>query len=60
VSGIPANRLASLVREPRRGHAGLPVVPLFAGYDVAAGVGRILGYEVAGGVYESSDFDGRG
>jgi proteasome beta subunit len=56
-----ANRLSSLVRG-NLGAAmqGLAVIPLFAGYDVHAGVGRIFTYEVAGGVYESPEFDGIG
>jgi proteasome beta subunit len=48
-----ANRLAKMVRD-NLGAAmqGLAVVPLFAGYDEEAGVGRIFSYDVAGGPYE--------
>jgi len=48
-----ANRLAKMVRD-NLGPAmqGLAVVPLFAGYDEDAGVGRIFSYDVAGGPYE--------
>ena len=48
-----ANRLASMVRA-NLGAAmqGLAVVPLFAGYDTDAGVGRIFSYTVDGGRYE--------
>jgi proteasome beta subunit len=48
-----ANRLAKMVRD-NLGPAmqGLAVVPLFAGYDEEAGVGRIFSYDVAGGPYE--------
>jgi len=51
-----ANRLATVVR------AGLPlamrglaVVPLFAGYDLERGVGRIFSYDVTGGRYEERE-----
>jgi proteasome beta subunit len=35
---------------------GLAVVPLFAGYDLAAGQGRIFSYDVTGGRYEETAF----
>jgi len=52
-----ANRLAALIRA-NLGLAmqGLAVVPLFAGYDVAAGQGRIFSYDVTGGRYEETAF----
>ncbi len=52
-----ANRLASLLRG-NLGLAmqGLAVVPLFAGYDLHAGVGRIFSYDVTGGRYEEQAF----
>ncbi len=52
-----ANRLAALIRA-NLGMAmqGLPVVPLFAGYDQYAGVGRIFSYDVTGGRYEEHAF----
>lgn len=34
---------------------GLAVVPLFAGYDLDAGRGRIVGYDVTGGRSEERD-----
>ena len=34
---------------------GLAVVPLFAGYDLARGRGRIFSYDVTGGRYEERD-----
>ena len=34
---------------------GLAVVPLFAGFDPAAGTGRIFSYDVTGGCYEEHD-----
>jgi proteasome beta subunit len=52
-----ANRLAKMVRD-NLGAAmqGLAVVPLFAGYDEEAGIGRIFSYDVAGGPYEEYRF----
>ncbi len=35
---------------------GLAVVPLFAGYDLDAGLGRIFSYDVTGGRYEEHGF----
>jgi proteasome beta subunit len=35
---------------------GLAVVPLFAGYDLESGEGRIFSYDVAGGRYEEHRF----
>ncbi|MCO6005462.1 proteasome subunit beta [Actinoallomurus purpureus] len=58
-----ARRLASLVQD-NLGAAmqGLVVVPLFAGYDLDRGVGRIYSFDVTGGPYEMADFhsDGSG
>lgn len=58
-----ANQLAQMVR----GHLamamqGFVVVPLFAGYDVRRGSGRIYTYDPTGGRYEETDFhaDGSG
>ena len=39
---------------------GLAVVPLFAGYDLRRGVGRIFTYDVTGGHYEEADFQATG
>jgi len=52
-----ANRLATLIRS-NLGMAmqGLAVVPLFAGYDMDAGQGRIFSYDVTGGRYEETAF----
>jgi proteasome beta subunit len=52
-----ANRLAALIRG-NLGLAmqGLAVVPLFAGYDLAAEQGRIFSYDVTGGKYEETAF----
>ncbi|MGZ4457812.1 MAG: proteasome subunit beta [Nocardioidaceae bacterium] len=52
-----ANRLAALIRS-NLGMAmqGLAVVPLFAGYDLAARQGRIFSYDLTGGRYEETAF----
>ncbi len=60
-----ANRLATMIRN-NLGAAlqGLAVIPLFAGYDVNAAepaqAGRIFSFDVAGGVYEETGYDGIG
>jgi proteasome beta subunit len=56
-----ANRLASMIRA-QLGLAmqGLAVVPLFAGYDVDDGGGRIYSYDVTGGCYREHDHHGVG
>ncbi len=56
-----ANRLASMIRS-NLGLAmqGLSVVPLFAGYDLQRGTGRIFSYDVTGGCYEEHDHHGVG
>ncbi|WP_141013293.1 proteasome subunit beta [Nocardioides sambongensis] len=52
-----ANRLSALIRG-NLGMAmqGLAVVPMFAGYDTARGIGRIFGYDVTGGRHEEASF----
>ncbi|KAA1415886.1 proteasome subunit beta [Nocardioides humilatus] len=52
-----ANRLSALIRA-NLGMAmqGLAVVPMFAGYDLAQGTGRIFGYDVTGGRHEERSF----
>jgi proteasome beta subunit len=52
-----ANRLAALIRS-NLGMAmqGLAVVPLFAGFDLEVGQGRIFSYDVTGGRYEETAF----
>ena len=51
-----ANRLASMIRG-NLGMAmqGLSVLPMFAGYDLDDGHGRIFSYDVTGGCYEEHD-----
>ncbi len=56
-----ANQLGQMVREHLpMAIQGLAVVPLFAGYDVARGTGRIFSYDVTGGHYEESEFNATG
>ena len=51
-----ANRLASMIRgQLGLAMQGLAVVPLFAGYDVEDGAGRIYSYDVTGGCYREHD-----
>ncbi|MER7419488.1 proteasome subunit beta [Micromonospora peucetia] len=60
-----ANRLASMIRG-NLGAAmqGLAVIPLFAGYDLAAKdparAGRIFSFDVTGGPYEETGYDAIG
>jgi proteasome beta subunit len=60
-----ANRLATMIRN-NLGAAlqGLAVIPIFAGYDLDAAdpakAGRIFSFDVAGGVYEETGYDGIG
>ena len=52
-----ANRLSALIRSNlAMAMQGLAVVPLFAGYDLHAGQGRIFSYDVTGGRYEEQAF----
>ena len=52
-----ANRLSALIRgNLPMAMQGLAVVPLFAGYDIDAGFGRIFSYDVTGGRYEETAF----
>jgi len=52
-----ANRLAALIRANlAMAMQGLAVVPLFAGFDLASGNGRIFSYDVTGGRYEETAF----
>jgi proteasome beta subunit len=51
-----ANRLSTMLRgNLPLALQGLAVVPLFAGYDLDRGVGRIFSYDVTGGRYEEHD-----
>ncbi|WP_445154360.1 proteasome subunit beta [Arthrobacter sp. Hor0625] len=51
-----ANRLGAMIRSNLpMAMQGLAVVPLFAGFDRAAGVGRLFSYDVTGGRYEEQE-----
>ncbi|GAB2478145.1 proteasome subunit beta [Promicromonospora xylanilytica] len=56
-----ANRLATMLRgNLPMAMQGLAVVPLFAGYDLAKGTGRIFSYDATGGRYEEHEHHGVG
>ncbi len=56
-----ANQLSQMVRSHLpMAMQGLAVVPLFAGWDLARGCGRIFTYDVTGGRYEETDFHATG
>ena len=56
-----ANQLGQMVREHLpMAMQGLAVVPLFAGYDLARGTGRIFTYDVTGGHYEETEHNATG
>ncbi|MFD5277783.1 proteasome subunit beta [Pseudarthrobacter sp. NPDC058362] len=51
-----ANRLGAMIRgNLPMALQGLAVVPLFAGFDTGAGVGRLFSYDVTGGRYEEHE-----
>lgn len=56
-----ANRLATMIRGSL-GLAlqGLAVLPIFGGYDLDRGAGRIFSFDVTGGRYEETDYHGVG
>jgi proteasome beta subunit len=52
-----ANRLSNMIRSNlAMAMQGLAVVPLFAGFDLEQGIGRIFSYDVTGGRYEEHSF----
>ncbi|MCU1603048.1 MAG: proteasome subunit beta [Frankiales bacterium] len=52
-----ANRLSNMIRgNLAMAMQGLAVVPLFAGFDLDKGIGRIFSYDVTGGRYEEHSF----
>ena len=56
-----ANQLAQMVRAHLPlAMQGFVVVPLFCGFDLARGTGRIFTYDAAGGHYEETDFQATG
>ncbi len=56
-----ANQLSQMIRNHLpAAMAGLAVVPIFAGYDLARGTGRLFRYDVTGGRYEEADYAASG
>jgi len=56
-----ANYLARMVRQQLPlAMQGLVVVPIFAGYDITSGTGRLYSFDVVGGRYEEKDFAATG
>ncbi len=56
-----ANKLGQMIRmNLPAALQGLAVVPIFAGFDEKAGVGRLFKYDITGGRYEETNFDAQG
>jgi proteasome beta subunit len=56
-----ANQLGQMIRQHLpMAMQGFVVVPLFAGYDLRRGMGRIFTYDPSGGPYEERDFSTTG
>jgi proteasome beta subunit len=56
-----ANKLGQMIRmNLPMAMQGLVVVPIFAGFDERAGVGRLFKYDVTGGRYEETDYFAQG
>ncbi len=56
-----ANKLAQMVRSNLpAAMQGLVVVPLFAGFDLRRGYGRLWKFDVTGGRYEETDYEATG
>jgi proteasome beta subunit len=56
-----ANRLAQMIRmNLPAAMQGLIVIPIFAGFDEKAGVGRIFKYDITGGRYEETEYFAQG
>jgi proteasome beta subunit len=56
-----ANQLSQMVRNNLpAAMQGLAVVPIFAGYDLRRGAGRLFQYDVTGGRYEESNYAATG
>jgi proteasome beta subunit len=52
-----ANKLAQMIRmNLPAALQGLVVIPIFVGYDLRGGAGKIFKYDVTGGRYEETDF----
>ncbi|MFQ5840737.1 MAG: proteasome subunit beta [Candidatus Methylomirabilales bacterium] len=56
-----ANRLAQMIRmNLPAAMQGLIVIPIFAGFDEKAGLGRIFKYDITGGRYEETEYYAQG
>src|SRR5215470_11140280 len=56
-----ANKLGMMIRmNLPAAMQGLVVVPIFAGFDEKASVGRIFKYDITGGRYEETNYDAQG
>lgn len=56
-----ANKLGQMIRQNLpAAMQGLVVVPLFAGYDVRRGAGRLWKYDITGGRYEEAEYEATG
>lgn len=56
-----ANKLGQMIRmNLPAAMQGLAVVPIFAGFDETAGVGRLFKYDITGGRYEETNYDAQG
>jgi proteasome beta subunit len=57
-----ATRLANMIRGnlPMAMQSGMVVVPIFAGFDLRRGSGRIFNFDVTGGRYEEMEFHATG
>jgi proteasome beta subunit len=56
-----ANKLGQMIRmNLPLAMQGLAVVPIFAGFDVKVGAGRLFKYDVTGGKYEEANFEAQG
>jgi len=56
-----SNKLGQMIRmNLQAAMMGLAVVPIFAGFDEKAGVGRLFKYDITGGRYEETNYDAQG
>lgn len=56
-----ANKLGQMIRmNLPAAMQGLAVIPIFAGFDEKAGVGRLFKYDITGGRYEETNYDAQG
>src|SRR3989441_3979927 len=56
-----ANKLSQMIRlNLPAAIQGLAVIPIFAGFDERAAVGRLFKYDITGGRYEEKDYDAQG